>query len=143
MEFKKIDDTLSVAGQIVSDDLPRAAEQGFKTVINVRPDGEHADAMTADHARTAADASALDYHHLPVLPTQITDEDVSAFKTLLASADGPVLAHCGTGMRATVLWALANAGILSTQEILQKAASAGYDLSKVAPRIEQAANAGA
>ncbi|NNF76928.1 MAG: TIGR01244 family phosphatase [Rhizobiales bacterium] len=141
MEFKKIDDSLAVAGQIASGDLPRAAAQGFKTVINVRPDGEQADAMTADQARGAASASALDYHYLPVLPTQITDEDVSAFKALLANADGPVLAHCGTGMRATVLWALANAGSMDTQEILQKAASAGFDLSRVAPRIEQAANA--
>jgi len=142
MEFKKIDDSLAVAGQIASGDLSRAADQGFKTVINVRPDGEQADAMTAGQARDAASAIALDYHHLPVLPTQITDQDVDAFKTLLASADGPVLAHCGTGMRATVLWALANAGSMDTQEILHKAASAGFDLSRVAPRIEQAANAG-
>lgn len=140
MEFKKIDDSLAVAGQIASGDLPRAAAQGFKTVINVRPDGEQAAAMTAGDARDAATASALAYHHLPVLPTQITDEDVSAFKALLDSTDGPVLAHCGTGMRATVLWALANAGSMDTQEILHKAASAGFDLSRVAPRIEQAAN---
>ena len=138
MEFKQIDDGLSVAGQISSDDLSRAAEEGFKTVINVRPDGEQADAMTSDQAQDAAGALALGYHHLPVLPTQITDQDVDAFKGLLASAEGPILAHCGTGMRATVLWALANAGSMSTEEILHKAAAAGFDLSKIAPRIEQA-----
>ncbi|MCP5083054.1 MAG: TIGR01244 family phosphatase [Alphaproteobacteria bacterium] len=140
MEFKNIDDGLAVAGQIASGDLSRAAEQGFKTVINVRPDGEQADAMTAGQARDVASSTALDYYHLPVLPTQITDEDVAAFKALLTGADGPVLAYCGTGMRATVLWALANAGTMSAQEILHKAASAGFDLSRVAPRIEQAAN---
>lgn len=141
MEFKKIDDSLFVAGQIASDHLHEASVNGFKTVINVRPDGEHAEAMTSIEARDIASAKGLAYHHLPVLPTQITDEDVTAFKALLESVEGPVLAHCGTGMRATVLWALANADRLGTQEILEKAASAGFDLSKVAPRIEQSANA--
>lgn len=141
MDFKKIDDSLFVAGQIAPDHLSQASEQGFKTVINVRPDGEQANAMMAGDAHAHASTQGLAYHHLPVLPTQITDEDVSAFRALLDSVEGPVLAHCGTGMRATVLWALANADRLDLQEILQKAASAGYDLSKVAPRIEQSANA--
>ncbi len=142
MEFKKIDDHLSVAGQISLTDVSQAADEGFKTIINVRPDGEKADALPAEEARTAAQSHKLAYHHLPVLPTQITDEDVTAFKAVLEDAEGPVLAHCGTGMRATVLWALANAGRIGIQEILQTAAGAGYDLSKIAPRIEQAAKGG-
>ena len=51
MEFKKIDDTLSVAGQLSLEDLTRARDLGFKTIINVRPDGEKEGAMTADEAR--------------------------------------------------------------------------------------------
>ncbi|MEM8645801.1 MAG: TIGR01244 family sulfur transferase [Pseudomonadota bacterium] len=140
MEFKKIDDTLSVAGQLTSEDLTRARDLGFKTIINVRPDGEKEDAMTADAARSALSDQPVAYHHLPVLPTQITDEDVTAFQALMNEVEGPVLAHCGTGMRASVLWALANAGTLSTEDILQKTAAAGYDLSKIAPRIEASAN---
>lgn len=140
MEFKKIDDTLSVAGQLSLEDLTRARDLGFKTIINVRPDGEKEDAMTADEARTALSAEPVAYHHLPVLPTQITDEDVSAFQALMNEVEGPVLAHCGTGMRASVLWALANAGTLGTEDILQKTAAAGYDLGKIAPRIEASAN---
>ncbi|MEM1200007.1 MAG: TIGR01244 family sulfur transferase [Pseudomonadota bacterium] len=140
MEFKKIDDTLSVAGQLTSEDLTRARDLGFKTIINVRPDGEKEDAMTADAARAALSDQPVAYHHLPVLPTQITDEDVTAFQALMSEVEGPVLAHCGTGMRASVLWALANAGTLSTEDILQKTAAAGYDLSKIAPRIEASAN---
>ncbi len=142
MEFKKIDDTLSVAGQLTLEDLTRARDQGFKTIINVRPDGEKEGAMTADEARSALSDEPVTYHHLPVLPTQITDEDVSAFQALMNEVEGPVLAHCGTGMRASVLWALANAGTLSTEAILQKTAAAGYDLSKVAPRIEAGAKSG-
>ncbi len=142
MEFKKIDDTLSVAGQLTLEDLTRARDEGFKTIINVRPDGEKEGAMTAEEARAALSAEPVAYHHLPVLPTQITDEDVSAFQALMKDVEGPVLAHCGTGMRASVLWALANAGTVSTEEILKKTAAAGYDLSKVAPRIEANANGG-
>ncbi|MEM8686325.1 MAG: TIGR01244 family sulfur transferase [Pseudomonadota bacterium] len=140
MEFKKIDDTLSVAGQLTLEDLTRARDLGFKTIINVRPDGEAEGAMTAAEAHAALSDEPLAYHHLPVLPTEITDADVSAFQALMNAVEGPILAHCGTGMRASVLWALANAGTLSTEDILHKAAAAGYDLNKVAPRIEASAN---
>ncbi|HZC16035.1 MAG TPA: sulfur transferase domain-containing protein, partial [Caulobacteraceae bacterium] len=39
-EFRKVTEGFSVAPQIDLEDLPRAAAQGFKLVINNRPDGE-------------------------------------------------------------------------------------------------------
>ena len=38
--FRKLDDSISVAGQISPDDVAAAAAQGFTFVINNRPDGE-------------------------------------------------------------------------------------------------------
>ena len=57
----------------------------------------------------------------------------------MAGCDKPVLAFCKSGMRATSLWALSQAGKLTTEEILRQAAACGYDLAPLAPRIEERA----
>ena len=106
MPFKSLDAGLHVAPQITEQDIAAAADAGIKTIINVRPDGEQATAMTSADARALAEARGLAYHHLPVTPTGIADEHVQGFRDLLDSAEGPVLAHCGSGLRAAVLWAL-------------------------------------
>lgn len=138
-KFKEIDNTLSVSAQITEEDISDAANQGFKTIINLRPDGEQADAIPASRAKAVANSFGLEYLHLPVKKTMITDDIVNEFAMLLARVKGPVLAHCGSGMRATVLWALSLAGSKSTREIIEVAANAGFDLTKVIPRIEKRA----
>ena len=134
-KFKEIDITLSVSGQITEEDIADAAKQGFKTIINLRPDGEQADAIPASKAKATANSLGLDYQYLPVKPAMITDDIVNEFAMLLSRVKGPVLAHCGSGMRTTVLWALSLAGSKSTSEIVEVASRAGFDLTKVVPRL--------
>ena len=138
-KFNEIDNTLSVSGQITEEDISDAANRGFKTIINLRPDGEQADAIPASKAKAIANSFGLDYQYLPVKPAMITDDIVNDFAILLSRVKGPVLAHCGSGMRATVLWALSLAGSKSTREIVEVAARAGFDLTKVAARSNQRA----
>ena len=80
--------------------------------------------------RTAAEASGLEYHHLPVVSGQITDADVAAFRALLARIKGPALAFCRTGTRSASLWALAEAHHLDPQVLLQTAQQASYESNK-------------
>ena len=105
----------------------------------MRPDGEQADAIPASKARAIANSLGLDYQYLPVKPAMFTDDIVNEFAMLLSRVKGPVLAHCGSGMRATVLWALSLAGSKSTREIVEVASRAGFDLTKVVPRLERRA----
>ncbi|MEX2409088.1 MAG: sulfur transferase domain-containing protein, partial [Rhodovibrionaceae bacterium] len=60
MQFAKIDDRFSAAGQLQPEDMAEAAAQGFKTVINNRPDGEGGPEQPSSEAcRAAAEAAGL------------------------------------------------------------------------------------
>ncbi|WP_262027386.1 TIGR01244 family sulfur transferase [Microvirga sp. Mcv34] len=139
MPFAKLTDNLSVAPQLRLDDLEQAAAAGFRSIINNRPDGEASDQPSSETLAAAAQRLGLAYRHIPVVPGQLSPEQVAAFKEALTAAAGPTLAFCRTGTRSTSLWALASAPHLSPDEILRIAAAAGYNLEALRPQIEAAA----
>jgi uncharacterized protein (TIGR01244 family) len=100
----------ATAPQLQPADMAAVAAQGFKTVINNRPDGEGGaeQPLSADVA-AAAQAAGLQYHYLPVVGGQITSDQAQAMATLLAAAPAPVLAFCRSGARSTQLRQLAAA----------------------------------
>ena len=135
MEIKRIDDEISVAPQILASDIPAIAEAGFKTVICNRPDGESEDQQVFADIEAAAQAVGLVIINQPVDGRNVTDKDGAQFGRLLDEATKPVLAYCRTGTRCTVLWCLSRSGKLSVEDILGKAAAAGYDMSGLAGRL--------
>jgi sulfide:quinone oxidoreductase len=134
---------ISVSAQLTPADLGTLSAAGIRTVINNRPDGEDSDQPPSAEMEQAARALGIEYVYLPVVSGQITDDDVARFRTLMARVQGPVHAFCRSGMRSTSLWALAESHHLSTDAILQTAAAAGYDLSSLRARLEQANSAAA
>ena len=135
MEIKKIDDEISVTSQIVSSDLSTIAAAGFETIICNRPDGEGEDQQAFAEIEAAAEAVGISIIYQPVQSGNVTDEDSVQFGKLLNNAAKPVLAYCRTGTRCTILWSLSRSGKLPVNEILGKAAKAGYDMSGIAARL--------
>jgi len=134
-KYTALNETLSVGSQPALADFETLAEAGFKTVIANRPDGEATDQPDHSEAEAAAKAAGLTYHYLPVKADSITEEEIDAFGRLLAESSAPVFAHCATGMRSALLWALA-ATDMAAREAIASAAKAGIDLSKHSARIE-------
>ncbi len=134
---KQLTPFLSVIGQIQPTHMASVAASGFVTVINNRPDGEGEDQPSNAEMAAAAQASGLQYHYLPVVAGQISDENVSDFAQLLAQVKGPVLAFCRTGTRSSSLWALSEAHHLRAPAILAAAQTVGYDLTGLVPRLQQ------
>jgi sulfide:quinone oxidoreductase len=128
MDIRKINDAISVAPQLMIDELPEVAKLGFRTVINNRPDGESFDQPAASAVAAAAQAAGITYHHQPVASGGLTVDDVLHFRELLATAEGPLLAFCRSGTRCANLWALAQAGHCNPDEVIAAAANAGYDV---------------
>jgi uncharacterized protein (TIGR01244 family) len=63
---------------------------------------------------------------------------VEAMGEALDAAQGPVLAFCRSGTRSTFLWALARSHKGdSPDELMRKAASAGYDLSPIGAFLQR------
>ena len=96
----------SVTGRLDRADIEALAQSGVRTIINNRPDGEDPGQLTATEARAAAEVHGIAYHHIPITAASLTRADVDAFAATLRAAAAPVVAHCRTGTRSALLWAL-------------------------------------
>jgi hypothetical protein len=95
-------------GQIDPSHLAEIAQQGYKSVINNRPDGEGGpDQPLNALIQAEAERLGLNYAYLPVVPSAITPTQVQEMARLLKTMPGPVLAFCRSGARSTNLYHLA------------------------------------
>ena len=82
-----------------------AAQAGFRSVINNRPDFEGGpDQPTSAMIEAAAKAAGLHYAYLPVQPAVQTPEEVARFAALLDELPRPILAFCRSGARSGKLF---------------------------------------
>ena len=98
---------LRAAGKLDRSDIEALAGAGVRTIVNNRPDDEDPGQLPAAEARRIAEALGIAYHHVPVTAASLSRADVDAFAAVLASAEQPIVAHCRSGTRSTLLWALA------------------------------------
>ncbi|MFD1254654.1 MULTISPECIES: TIGR01244 family sulfur transferase [Devosia] len=132
MDLKRINDHVSVSGQIEPDDLATLKALGFVAVINNRPDGESPEQPAGTDIEAAAKAAGLAYHAIPLGREGVNPDLVARTKAALEGSDGPVLCFCRSGTRSTTLWALSQAGEQSAEDIIAQAAEAGYEMSHLA-----------
>jgi uncharacterized protein (TIGR01244 family) len=97
---------LSVAGRLDRADIDALARAGVRTIVNNRPDGEDPGQLPAAEAKQLAAAHGIAYHHIPITAATLTRGDVDAFAATLRDAAQPVVAHCRSGTRSALLWAL-------------------------------------
>ena len=121
---------VSAAGALGRNDIEALAQRGVRTIVNNRPDGEDPGQLPADEARRVAEAHGIAYHHIPVTAASLSRADVEAFAAVLGSAEQPIVAHCRSGTRSALLWALARMreGADPTQ-LIATAARQGIDIA--------------
>ena len=101
-------DQFGTLGQISPAQLSEIAQQGYKSVINNRPDGEGGpDQPKNADIQAEAEKLGLNYVYLPVIPGAITPDQVVEMARLLKTMPGPILAFCRSGARSTNLYQLA------------------------------------
>jgi len=134
-DFRRVTEDISVSPQISVEEVDAAAAQGFRTIVNNRPDGESPDQPPGAAIAAAAQAAGLAYVHIPVRGGP-TPEQVETMARVLADEPKPALAFCRSGTRSIVTWALGQAasGARSREELVGLGRAAGYDLSGVLPR---------
>jgi sulfide:quinone oxidoreductase len=131
MERKKITANFSVSSQLSLEDIAFLKDEGIKTIVCNRPDGE--DPGQLEHEKIAQEAikNGLEFHFMPVISGQMTPKDGDNFAEIIADAPEPIHAYCRTGTRCSILWSLSELKAGTPREtILQKTSQAGYDLSK-------------
>ena len=135
-QHHKVTEDLHAGPQVEQDDFEAIAAAGFRSVINNRPDGEEPGQLDHRSASKAAARAGLEYRYLPVVGSDIGEADIEDFAAALVDLPKPIFAHCKSGTRTTVLWALSQVGERGVDDVLQAAARAGYDLSALRPRLE-------
>ena len=108
---------------------------GFKTVVDLRGDGED---RGFDEA-ASVEAQGMEYVSLPIYAgsgVDITYENAARLDAILAQAEGPVLVHCASGNRVGALYALrAKLAGASDEEAMSVGNAAG--LTRLRPLVEQ------
>ncbi len=133
--MKAINSQISVAPQVKPEDMADFAQQGFRSVICNRPDGEGADQPSFEEIETAAGKLGMEARYLPIVAGKVGDTDAEEFGRLMESLPKPILAYCRTGTRSATLWSLSQADKLTLSDILSKTKAAGYDMAGVVRRI--------
>jgi len=104
-EVQQVSADVWVSGQLDPAAMAWAAQAGFKSVVNNRPDFEGGpDQPTSATVQAAAEAAGLRYAHLPVSPSVQTPQEIARFAELLTELPKPMLAFCRSGARSTRLF---------------------------------------
>lgn len=137
MQFNQITPNYVVSEQITEPDLVAIASAGFKTVICNRPDAEIGTELHAQFIQAEAERLGLIFVTNPISnQIGLTMQNLTVQNVAMNAAKGPVFAYCRSGMRSTMCWAMINAGKIPTDDIVNTAARAGYNLDKMRPQIE-------
>ena len=91
-------------GQIQPEQVALVKEQGFKTIINNRPDSEELGQPEQSQIAAASEQAGLAYHYLPVVGGQLTREQVEQFAEIFNAAEKPVFMFCRSGNRSNILF---------------------------------------
>jgi uncharacterized protein (TIGR01244 family) len=137
MDLRPLDETTSAAPMIDPSDMAALAEAGVTTVICNRPDAEVPPSHQAAAMQAATEAAGMTFVFNPIAGMALTMAAVEEQADAIDGADGKVVAYCASGTRSAILWALAQAGRRSADDILTATAAAGYPLDGLRGQIEQ------
>jgi uncharacterized protein (TIGR01244 family) len=136
MDIRALTPTYAVSPQIEPGDLPAIKAAGYTTIIDNRPDGEIPPHLHTPAMQQAAEALGLTFVANPVIGGALTQDNVTAQRAAIDAANGPVFAYCASGNRSSVVWALAHAGDLSTDDLINIPARFGYQLEHLRPTLD-------
>ena len=125
----KINDRITVAGQPDASELASLAEEGFRSVINLRVTNEQEDMLSPVDEGNEVRGHGMTYLHLPVSMKQIRPEQVDEFGNAVEALEAPIFVHCQSGKRsgAFVMMREAIAHGWSGEETLEKAEAMGFE----------------
>ncbi len=104
LEITQLSLRFFVCGQITEDDLNIIVEQGFKSIVNNRPDHEVEGQPKSAELAAAAVGLGLEFVHVPVVHGSISSQDVDDLERACKNLEGPILMFCRSGARSATLW---------------------------------------
>ncbi|MFQ5687766.1 MAG: beta-lactamase hydrolase domain-containing protein [Candidatus Scalindua sp.] len=124
----QISESITIGAQPSEEELSQLMNRGFKSIVNLRVDGENEQSMSPDEEGKKVKALGMEYVHIPVPSNGMNTEQVDRFRQTLKQLPSPVLVHCQKGKRAGALsmMHIAIESGWSGEETLQKAHDMGF-----------------
>ncbi len=98
--IRKINDELAIAAQITPEQLQQIAQEGFKSVLNLRSPDEEGFLIGEQEQ---AEAFGLYYRNVPIKLEAINDEIAALVFHLINELPKPILIHCSSAKRSAAL----------------------------------------
>jgi uncharacterized protein (TIGR01244 family) len=129
-----------VSEQLKLESIAQLKKQGFKTIIDLRPDGEAIDQPTAADVKKSAAVNDIAFTYVPVQHGEISNDSVVALDKALSNNPKPVLLYCRSGKRAARTWSLVEAsrvGGLDAATIISAVKGSGQSADDLTDAINQ------
>lgn len=131
----------AISGALEAADFATIAALGFKAILNNRPDGEEDGQLSSTNEAELVWQAGLRYRFLPLDKHELfTDPVVEATQSAIHELDGPVLAHCKSGLRSAIVWAAATAREKNVDDVLAALGKAGLDLDFLRDELDAQAD---
>ncbi len=127
-----------ISGQVAPEQLAQLKAQGFRAVVDLRPDNEGPGQPSAGTMGAAAAQQGMAFDYAPVSPGAVPAAAVDTLGRALARGEQPVLLYCRNGSRAARTWALAEAsrpGGLDADAIVDAVRQAGQNAGDLRDQI--------
>ena len=129
-------DDLSLGGQPLPLEFERMAQEGLRSVIDLRNDLERQDFKESE----LLEGLGVQYQQVWFrTPTEMSDGVLRRAREALNTAERPALLHCGSGHRVGVVWAVWRHmdGGIPLDQALEEARTIGMKNDDFLPRIEE------
>ncbi|HSM43293.1 MAG TPA: TIGR01244 family sulfur transferase [Afifellaceae bacterium] len=142
LEIVNITPEFAIGPQPSAEDFEAIRAAGFASVLNARPDDEDGSYLLSQDAEPLAHANGLAYAHSSTENHAIFEPDIiDRFEQALAELPKPIFAHCKSGTRAAILWALVAARHRDVEDVIATLRAAGQELDFLEQELRESAEA--
>ena len=136
-ENMQINDQVTVGPQPTEAELKQLQEQGFKSIVNFRTEGEQDQPLSPDAEGEKVEAAGMTYLHIPVSMESMGPDLVDQFREKYDDLPKPLFAHCKSGKRAgaMVMMHMAVEQGMTGEQTLDKAQEMGFECDQ--PELRQ------
>ena len=139
-EITPITPEFAIGPQPAADDFSVIREAGYTAVLNVRPDDETGEYLVSANARLLAEDQGLTYAHSPSDNHALFETDIiDQFERTLTELPKPIFAHCKSGTRTAILWALVASRQREVKDVIADLREAGQEIEFLEDELRESA----
>jgi len=142
-EIVNVTPEFAIGPQISTEDFEPLRSAGFASVLNARPDDESGTYLLSREAELLARTNDLAYAYRPTENHAVFEPDIiDQFEQALVELPKPIFAHCKSGTRAAILWALVASRHRDVEYVIATLRAAGQELDFLEDELRESAEAG-